>query len=195
VRARVDKWDRALVLDTGSAYTIIAEAGRSGKERPRDTPGGLLVKGRTRTATVQLGGLPPVRMTVVETNLDDPRFEGIGGIIGQDLLSRFGSVKIDYRARTVEFAPKEGKASKVLLTDDAFTASATPKLNYGDSTLTQTTDLTGTANSSDLEPSGFRGQRFRSPEDVQADRLGGLDGVCRPLRVAQEGTLSFVVFP
>jgi hypothetical protein len=91
-------------------------------------------------------------MTVVETNLDDPRFEGIGGIIGQDLLSRFGSVKIDYRARTVEFAPKEGKVSKVLLTDDAFTASATPKLNYGDSTLTQTTDLTGTANSSDLEP-------------------------------------------
>ena len=110
VRARVDKWDRTMVLDTGSAYTIIAGVGLSGKERPRDTPGGMLVKGRTRTATVQLGGLPPVRMTVLETNLDDPRFEGIGGIIGEDLLSRFGSVKIDYIGRTVRVRAEGGES-------------------------------------------------------------------------------------
>jgi hypothetical protein len=154
VRARVDKWDRAMVLDTGSAYTVIAEAGRSGKERPRDTPGGLLVKGRTRTATVQLGGVPPVRMTVLEVNMSDPRFEGIGGIIGQDLLSHLGSVKIDYRARTVEFAPKEGKVSNTPAPREGVASAGVLS-----ETLTHNTQLTGTANSSDLGPS-FRGQHF-----------------------------------
>ena len=116
VRAVVNRRPAILVLDTGSAQTIVSpelarlEAGDLGPSRFAAEGPGLEARGRWIEATLEIGGRRFFRRTIAAIRLEEvSRALGgkIDGLLGQDLLREFSQLTIDYRRRVVRFGARD----------------------------------------------------------------------------------------
>jgi hypothetical protein len=111
VRARVNEKAVLLILDTGASNTVLSQellGEKLGRSRFSTQGAGLHAQGRWTQATLELGGRTWRDRPVVAMNLAEvSRAYGrrIDGLIGQDLLSEFASVTIDFKARRLLLAP------------------------------------------------------------------------------------------
>lgn len=110
--AEVNGKPAVLVLDTGSGKTIISAelAGIDGR-RLQQLKFGLSPEGRYVKTEVELRlGKSFIRSgDVLAMNLSDakkqPGLAQMDGILGQDILREFSSVRIDYKSQVVELEP------------------------------------------------------------------------------------------
>ncbi|HEY7369902.1 MAG TPA: retropepsin-like aspartic protease [Thermoanaerobaculia bacterium] len=111
VRARVNEKAVLLILDTGASNTVLSQellGEKLARSRFSTQSAGLHAQGRWTQATLELGGRTWRDRPVVAMNLAEvSRAYGrrIDGLIGQDLLSEFASVTIDFKARRLLLAP------------------------------------------------------------------------------------------
>lgn len=106
VPVKISGQNYILLLDTGAQHSIIGEVGVA-KVKGQDTNRGLVFEAKARAVTVQLSGSPVFKMHVLSANLDGfkQRFgnaQRVDGILGQDILRRFASVRVDYKAKRIE---------------------------------------------------------------------------------------------
>jgi gag-polyprotein putative aspartyl protease len=110
VNARINGQEATLLVDTGAASTFVS-AKLAGIEhelrRSRfRADAGLEVSGVWHRAKLSLGGWSEsLEVKVIDFAPVSQRFgRRIDGILGQDVLRRFGRVTIDYRAKTLELS-------------------------------------------------------------------------------------------
>ena len=106
VPVKINSQEYVLLLDTGAEHTIIGEAG-NGKAKGQDTNRGLVFEATARAVTVQFPGSSVFKMHVLSANMEGfkKRFgnaQRVDGILGQDILRRFSSFRIDYRSNKIE---------------------------------------------------------------------------------------------
>jgi len=107
VHVRINGGEYLMLLDTGAQHTIVGQLNQNkGKNRSKDTNAGLLLNASGIKATIEFKGMPIIKTHILEANLEDfgKRFGDarVNGILGQDLLSLFSYVRIDYKAHQIE---------------------------------------------------------------------------------------------
>lgn len=93
-------------LDTGASNTVVDEdlVERVGLEQVGTGQPSVGVGGPVETVSVRveewrIGDVELDPATVSSLDLPNPRGEGLEGLFGSDVLSRFGSITIDYEAQ------------------------------------------------------------------------------------------------
>lgn len=105
VQANVNGRPVTLLFDTGATYSLISSelAGMPHQKLPaacRRKGPGIRVAGVRRTIDLDLGGRTWRERDIVVVDMKEFRKvygEDVAGIVGQDLLSEFDRVEIDYR--------------------------------------------------------------------------------------------------
>ncbi len=108
-----------MVLDTGAEFTVITtqlakEIGLKPSGSPLDVEGaGCTTKARTyELESASVGGIELEGNTIVTVDAPGSGRGQPDGSLGADVLSRFGSVKIDFKKETLTLGAEEGPQFK-----------------------------------------------------------------------------------
>jgi hypothetical protein len=112
VQARVNRHATLLIIDTGSAHTILSPslAGLDPSQSPAkpNTKAGVIGDAIGRVVTLELGSRVWQERSVSVMDLSEPLSayqEKIGGLLGLDILMEFSQVSINLREAMVSFIP------------------------------------------------------------------------------------------
>jgi Aspartyl protease len=124
-------------VDTGAAVTVIDSGlahrlglGTVGDAVPNHTFGCDSSLGFLPALTLSVGGVALTPQPVATGRLASPEIPELGGLIGADILSRFGAVRIDYDHQAITVGP-EGDEPAASVHGDGGSSAATSSLGAG----------------------------------------------------------------
>ena len=113
IEVKINNMTYNMLFDTGAPHTIVRQLNHSGLKEARGTQHGVEFDVKVTKATMELPGIGKAQYKVLEANLDNftqkfPQLNPdipVDGILGQDLMQRYSSIRIDYKNHMLELVP------------------------------------------------------------------------------------------
>jgi len=129
------------LIDSGAEVSVISQSlARSLRLSPTGGPVTIAAIGCTEQAgdiavrSWSMGGIKLANQSLVELNFPAPLRRDVDGVIGSDVLARFGAVRIDYRSQELALERAESPRFLIVTSTEKPTKVATVPALLGDDT-------------------------------------------------------------